>query len=489
MKKILLSLALMGGLTQISAQLPAGSFAPNFTVTAYQPGLANAGLNGDGTYTLYDYLDMGYTVFLDVSATWCGPCWNFHTGGALDELYAAHGPSGHPGVDANTTNNVMVIWIEGDGTTADATMLDGAGDIGNWINPTGNHEIDFPMANPASAAATQINNDYAIGYFPTVYRICPDRLVEEVGQASAANLYASVSACPPLPSATSDARMLFSQGETSICGPANYTPMVKIQNYGTAAMTSATVEVSSNGTVVSTGTFTGNLATYETAEVTCSAIANFSGGSLVATVTTSGDSNASNGSVTYTVNGATQAEGIAVSVEIITDAYGSETTWTLKDAAGTTILSGGPYNDLSAAGTTPQTIQNATLTPNTCYEFTINDAYADGMDAGYGVGSYSVKDGNNNVLASGGQFGASETKPFKSGSNASVNEVSLTDMAIFPNPTSGDLTIYSSELKSFNTVELVDQVGRTLSTWNINNTTMTISLNEFSTGQIGRAHV
>ena len=172
MKKLILSAAILASAFGSQAQLAPGSVAPDFTVTAYQSWLSTAGLNGNGTYNLYDYLDAGYTVILDVSATWCGPCWNYHLGGALDDVYINHGPAGHPGVSANTTDDVMVIWIEGDGATADATMLDGSGAIGNWIEPNATlGQIQFPMANPVSATATQINNDYNIAFYPTVYKI------------------------------------------------------------------------------------------------------------------------------------------------------------------------------------------------------------------------------------------------------------------------------------------------------------------------------
>ena len=44
-----------------SAQLPDGSVAPDFTATD---------LNGE-EHNLYSYLDSGYQVILDFSATWC----------------------------------------------------------------------------------------------------------------------------------------------------------------------------------------------------------------------------------------------------------------------------------------------------------------------------------------------------------------------------------------------------------------------------------
>ena len=142
MKKLLLSALLLSATSATTfAQLAPGSLAPDFTVSAYQPWLSTAGMTNNGSYKLYDYLDAGYTVILDVSATWCGPCWNYHLSGALEDAYAAHGPAGAPGVSANTTDDLMVIWIEGDGATADATMLDGSGAIGDWTNPNAAGQI------------------------------------------------------------------------------------------------------------------------------------------------------------------------------------------------------------------------------------------------------------------------------------------------------------------------------------------------------------
>ena len=48
------------------SQLAPGSFGQDFTVTDQFGEVHN----------LYNYLDEGYTVILDVSATWCGPCWS-----------------------------------------------------------------------------------------------------------------------------------------------------------------------------------------------------------------------------------------------------------------------------------------------------------------------------------------------------------------------------------------------------------------------------
>lgn len=470
MKKLLFSAAMLLAGVSANAQLAPGSVAPNFTVTAYQSWLATAGTTNNGSYTLYDYLDQGYTVFLDVSATWCGPCWNYHLSGALEDVYAAHGPAGAPGVVSSTTDDVMVIWIEGDGQTADATMLDGSGAIGNWIEPAAGNQIQFPMANPASAAANQINNDYAIAYFPTIYRICPNRIIEEVGQMDATELYATVSACPPPASAPNDVAALSYTGASVHCEGA-YTPSVDIQNNGTSALTAATVTITQGGTTVSTGTYSGNLATYGVANVVCTPIANFTGGALTVTVTTAGDASAANNGVNHTVSAAANAVSQYVTVNITTDYYASETSWAIKSSTGATVAQGGGnWTDLggTSAGQTVQAPVLVTLNPSQCYTFEIYDEYGDGICCSYGDGAYSLVDANGTTIASGAQFGEIDTRAFKTGA-LGMDELATIAMNVYPNPASSEVNVSFEATNNDYAVALMDLQGRVIATKNMTN--------------------
>ncbi len=178
-KQLLLLLFAIMGWTSAYAQIPDGSIAPNFGATD---------LNG-ANYSLYSLLDSGYTVFLDISATWCGPCWGYHNSGALEQLYNDYGPGG--------TNEVRVFFIEGDAATNQACLSGPAGCVGgtqgNWVSGT-----SYPIIH---LQGPSIANSYQIGYFPTIFCICPiDRKVYEAGQQSASGLYNfGIANCAPAP--------------------------------------------------------------------------------------------------------------------------------------------------------------------------------------------------------------------------------------------------------------------------------------------------
>jgi endonuclease I len=96
-----------------------------------------------------------------------------------------------------------------------------------------------------------------------------------------------------------------------------------------------------------------------------------------------------------------------VSFVLTTDNYGSETSWELKNASGTTLYSGSGYGNNTS-------YNEEFCLPNGDYSFTINDSYGDGICCSYGNGSYSLSD-DSGVLASGGNFSSTETKTFTVG--------------------------------------------------------------------------
>jgi hypothetical protein len=82
------------------------------------------------------------------------------------------------------------------------------------------------------------------------------------------------------------------------------------------------------------------------------------------------------------------------------DGSGSQTTWELLSANGsTTLASGGPYTD----GTPGTTITESICVPTGCYRLNVHDANGDGM----GDGGYTVTDGlGQRLIDANGDFGA-----------------------------------------------------------------------------------
>ena len=113
-----------------------------------------------------------------------------------------------------------------------------------------------------------------------------------------------------------------------------------------------------------------------------------------------------------------------VIVTIVPDLYPQETSWSLHDAITGALIDTGLVNsDTICIGTSQ------------CMNFTIFDAYGDGICCNYGIGSYTVTL-NGTVVASGGQFGHSETTYFNCppGHDCTVPLVAVKDTMTAPGP-------------------------------------------------------
>ncbi len=97
--------------------------------------------------------------------------------------------------------------------------------------------------------------------------------------------------------------------------------------------------------------------------------------------------------------------GVEITFTILTDNYPGETTWSIADANGSVVMTGGPYS--SSATTYSSTV----CVDNGCYDLTINDSFGDGICCSYGTGNYVITS-QGETLASGGEFASTETVNF-----------------------------------------------------------------------------
>lgn len=101
-----------------------------------------------------------------------------------------------------------------------------------------------------------------------------------------------------------------------------------------------------------------------------------------------------------------------LTLTITFDNYPEETSWTVKNSSNVTVASGGTYGSQADGSTL-----NIPITLSTAgnYTFTISDTYGDGICCSYGNGSYTLRDANNSVIATGGQFASSQSTNFCTG--------------------------------------------------------------------------
>ena len=84
-----------------------------------------------------------------------------------------------------------------------------------------------------------------------------------------------------------------------------------------------------------------------------------------------------------------------INIDILTDGYGSETTWDIKAEDGTIVASGGPYSNNT------QHNETAFVNPTECFTFSLYDSYGDGMCCTNGVGNVLVQDGSGHIIFEG----------------------------------------------------------------------------------------
>lgn len=467
MKNYLLFFLLSIFTLNVNAQITDGSVAPDFTTTDIE----------GNTHSLSSYLNAGKTVILNISATWCGPCWNYKQTGALSDIYYSYGSNG--------SDEVVLLYVEGDPATGLAELNGSGNTVGDWVSST-----PFPIIDDA-----QIANDYQISYFPTVYRICPDGFVYEMGQLPNSGIINDINTnCSgTLQGVNNHAKL--EVDEVSLCDDGVTADFnVSLKNLGNNPINSFGLDVisGSNSTNV---TETASLnSIFEEQSFTINALLDSSLSNSLDLVNVNGSSpyTSNLNSVDLQVSAAGQTDDTDIEVHVYTDNYPGEISWEIKDEQGNVVTSGGPYqpgNDdqFGAGGPDALTtkIHDVSLPDSEqCFNLEILDSYGDGWSLTDGsiIPGVEIFSGGNSIYSTGnvGNFGDSKSyfNAFKYTTTLSIDKFDEYNFTMYPNPTNG--LVNMSANKPFG-VEIFNFNGKLVYDTKINQSQQ-IDLSQLSSG-------
>lgn len=443
MKKILL---LAGALFAINAnaQMPTGSQAPDFTTTDIY----------GNTVDMSDILDSGKSVIMDVSATWCGPCWAFHSTHVLRDLYYSYGDGG--------SGEIAVIFVEGDAnTTIEDLQGTGGSTLGDWVT-----DSPYIILDDSSVASS-----YQIAYYPTFYTICSDGVLTHFDQQATdpniENILSQLGACNTLQGVNNHAKAISPSSEY-YCSASEVVLEAGILNYGVNDISSASVELMENGSVIATSNFNGSIAMFEEGTVSFDDVTYNEGSQYSFKITSVNGNDPFNDSddlILADIEGivvAGNASSVDVQIEVKTDYWPSEISWDLRDSNDNVIFNIDSYDGPDQTG--PDA--NATFTydvtlPNVddCYTVNYYDEYGDGWGSNPEAGITVRSSGEVIYSEQVGNFGSelNRSSAFSFGSLGVSEVVSESSFFVYPNPSNGIVNVKS---KLVSDIEVLNAEGK-----------------------------
>jgi len=247
------------------------------------------------------------------------------------------------------------------------------------------------------------------------------------------------------------------------------SPVVVVQNSGIDPINSFSVEYSINNGSSQTYSWSGYLASLENIQIELPSINYSPNDTNSINIVISDDENNENNSIESYFNQSNSYDTSLVTLDLLTDNYGSETTWELTDASGYIVAQGGPYSNATNYSSEIE-ITNS----NECYTFTINDSYGDGICCQYGTGSYSISDDSGNLIVSGGEFSSEDSTTFRVGETLGLSSFMDDGLKIFPNPSNGIFTIKTSITNS--SYKVYNLLGQTIKSGILNNEVNSIDI-------------
>ncbi len=367
-KRLLIFLIGIWSITSLEAQLMDGTVCPNFTAVDLQ----------GNSWDLYQLLDNNQRVVLNFFTAWDATSWSYYQSAELQRLDSTWGSLG--------SNEVKILFIEMESANGNSQLYGPANNCndvsiataGDWVtsNP-------FPIIDSAA-----LGNLLGVGYLPTIYCICPDRLIYEAGQYSSSVLedFIFQSRCEPAVH-TVDPMLVYALPTTD-CSTGQSFLTVGIKNFGTEPLTSASLQLT-DGTSIFPLIWDGSLETYESDEISFGPMELGYQRNFELTVS-SADANSDNSTLSFDAGLVLSSD--SVSLDLLLDGWPSEFSWSILDGDGNVV------HQSEEDYVSYQLIQKKMALPGDgCYTLRLLDSGGDGLQGslwGGFDGHFSLKSRN-----------------------------------------------------------------------------------------------
>ncbi|MEO1626071.1 MAG: hypothetical protein AAFV25_13010 [Bacteroidota bacterium] len=299
-------------------QLLPYSTAPNFRVKD---------INGN-YWELYDLLDSGKFVVLDLFYTHCPPCWSFQQAGGFNDFNAQYGPNG--------TDQVRVLAVEVNRFTPTRCLWGGCNqNYGDYVTGT-----SYPIANDDYLASL-----YAIRSWPTYYLIYPNRAVRRGGTSTSYLEALMRQYLAPRGEINGMISDVTSDLDGFSCGNSeSVTVQAKLRNMGQAPITEALVQLVVDDDTLAIFNWTGNLLSNEVTDIAFATQTLSSAQTITAEIVTinqQADLETANNSQSIQIQQAHQLSLPGFVLEVLLEDRAEGLYWEILDENGRQLKEGG----------------------------------------------------------------------------------------------------------------------------------------------------